>query len=78
MIKIFVNNRSTQITCLKNTKLTVEIGDNISIRQFLLDKGINKEQISYIMPIVNGELKNLNYILTNNDNLMLISPIAGG
>ena len=55
-----------------------ECKKNITIRELLSKLKYNERHIEYIMSSVNEELKSRDYVLKNNDSLVLLTIIGGG
>jgi sulfur carrier protein ThiS len=56
----------------------VEVGDDMSLEDFLTQHGVREEHQKFITPMVNGAEKKLSYVLRDGDNLTLFLPVGGG
>lgn len=56
----------------------VETIDNITIREFLESQNLNNEDIKDLVIIVNGKLAYEKLTLHEGDEIIILSPIAGG
>lgn len=56
----------------------VEIDDGTTIADFLTRCSVQEAHQRYIIPIVNGESRRLDYTLQNGDRLNLLLPVGGG
>ena len=67
MLKIDVENDSM-----------VEVEDGMTVREFLLRHGVQREHLGFIKPIVNGERVRVTEALHEGDELKLFLPVGGG
>jgi len=57
---------------------TVELADQLDLKQLIENVGFKKEDIEHLVAIVNGVRVSNNYIPKDGDHVFLTLPIGGG
>ena len=60
------------------SKLESELPEESTIHDLLVLLGYREEHIRYIIPVVNGEHRSLEFKLSDGDDIVLTLPVGGG
>jgi hypothetical protein len=74
---LIIFERSTMPLQGLEPQTSIELEEGTIIRE-LLRRYADAEQVPYILPVVNGEVRRLDYVLRNGDRFRLFWLSAGG
>jgi len=57
---------------------SIEIEKETTVQDLLEGCGMTREQLRYVVPVVNDSKRDLSYTLQDNDSLFLFLPTGGG
>ncbi len=57
---------------------TIEMEKETTVEKLLEGRGMKREHLRYVVPVVNGRKRDLSHTLRNNDSLFLYLPAGGG
>ncbi|WP_035267551.1 MoaD/ThiS family protein [Desulfitibacter alkalitolerans] len=75
-IRVIVSGSLRQIYKDIGTELVVDLEKPTTVRELLCIMGINPIAVASVF--VNGKCKSKDYLITKNDEIVLIGPLAGG
>ncbi|RKX79089.1 MAG: hypothetical protein DRP87_04370 [Spirochaetes bacterium] len=56
----------------------VEVPNGVDVSSLFKRFKVSEEHLKFIVPVVNGERKSINYRLKDGDSLYLMLPVGGG